>query len=104
MAEVMIKVLEIVDDSGYPTFIKCELTDYKNIKHYFIDKVPAICGNCNRYNNNLPCIIDNCSGRIRCTIVNETDKTYIIDTQSPDDVDSIMNEYQFEVWKEQVNL
>lgn len=53
MAEVMIKVLEIVDDSGYPTIIKCELTDYKNIKHYFIDKVPVICGNCNRYEMHL---------------------------------------------------
>lgn len=102
MAEVTVKVIEVVD-TGYPMFIKCELKDYKGIKHLFIDKVPVIC-QCERYLSELPCIKENCIGTIQCNIVGETDKTFIIDTEFPDDVESLNNDHQFEVWKEQVKL
>ena len=103
MVEVTVKVIEVIDDSGYPMIIKCELTDYKGIKHHFIDKVPVIC-QCDRYFSVHPCLKEECTGTIRCNIIGETDKTYIIDTEYPDDVESINNEYQFEVWKEQIQL
>ena len=103
MANVAVKVIEVIDDTGYPMVIKCVLTDCKGIKHYFIDKVPVIC-ECDRYLSESPCLKEDCTGEIRCNIVRETDKTYIIDTEFPDDVESLNNEYQFEVWKEQVEL
>ena len=103
MAEVTVKVIEVIDDTGYPMIIKCKFKDCKDIEHYFIDKVPVIC-QCERYPSKLPCLKQNCTGAIRCNIIGETDKTYIIDTEFPDDVESLNNEYQFEVWKEQVKL
>ena len=103
MVEVKVKVMEIIDDTGYPMFIKCELTDCKGIKHYFIDKVPVIC-ECERYLSESPCLKENCTGTIRCNIVGEKEETYIIDTDFPDDVESLNNEYQFEVWKDQVKV
>jgi hypothetical protein len=105
MAEVVVKVIEVIDDTGYPMFIKCELTDCKDVKHHFIDKVPVIC-QCDRYpsDTDTPCWKEDCTGMIRCNIVGRLDKTYIIDTEYPDDVESLNNEYRFEVWKEQVKL
>lgn len=103
MAEVTVKVIEVIDDTGYPMIIKCELKDCKGIKHHFIDKVPVIC-QCERYPSELQCFKEDCIGTIRCNIVGETDKTYIIDTEFPDDVESLNNEYQFEVWKKQIKL
>ena len=105
MAEVTVKVIENIDDTGYPMIIKCELTDCKGKKHFFIEKVPVIC-ECERYQKDWPdsCLKDDCYGVIRCNIVEEKENTYIIDTEFPDDVESIDNEYLFEVWKEQVNL
>lgn len=103
MAEVTVKVIEVVDDTGYPMIIKCKLKDCKGIEHYFIDKVPVVC-QCERYPSEQPCLNENCIGAIRCNIVGETDKTYIINTEFPDDVESLNSEYQFEVWKEQVKL
>jgi hypothetical protein len=39
---------------------------------------------------------------MRCNIVKEKNSTFIIDTSLPDDIKSEKNEYQFEVWKNQV--
>ena len=103
MVNVTVKVIEVIDDSGYPMIIKCELIDYKGVKHHFIDKVPVIC-QCDRYLYVQLCWKEDCAGIIRCNIIGETDKTYIIDTEYPDDVESLNNEYQFEVWKEQIQL
>lgn len=103
MAEVAVKVIEVIDDTGYPMMIKCELTDCRGIRHHFIDKVPVIC-QCERYPSDVPCLKKDCTGAIRCSIVEESDETYIIDTEFPDDVESLNNEYRFEVWKEQVKL
>lgn len=103
MAEVAVKVIEVIDDTGYPMMIKCELTDCRGIRHHFIDKVPVIC-QCERYLSDVPCLKKDCTGSIRCSIIEESDETYIIDTEFPDDVESLNNEYRFEVWKEQVKL
>ena len=103
MAEVAVKVIEVIDDTGYPMMIKCELTDCRGIRHHFIDKVPVIC-QCERYPSDVPCLKKDCTGVIRCSIIEESDETYIIDTEFPDDVESLNNEYRFEVWKEQVKL
>ena len=103
MAKVTVKVIEVIDDTAYPMIIKCELIDCKGIKHYFIDKVPVIC-ECERYSYVSSCWKEDCTGIIRCNIVEETDKTYIIDTEFPDDIESLNNGYRFEVWKEQIKL
>jgi hypothetical protein len=100
MAEVRVKIIRIVDVS-YPMFVEFELTDWKGIKHQFIDKVPVVC-QCNRYNPNPLCIKHDCIGIMRCNIVKEKNNTFIIDTSLPDDIKSEKNEYQFEVWKYQV--
>ena len=95
MASVKVNILKIVNDTGYPTFVEFELIDSSGISHHFIDKVPIICTN----DDPIPPI-----GEMGCTVVGETETTFIVDTTLPDDIESLNGEYQFEVNKEQVIL
>ena len=103
MAKVMVNLIEIIDNTSYPMVIKCELNDCKGTKHYFIDKAPVIC-ECEKYTNESLCLTPGCTGAIRCNIAEEKEKTYIIDTEFPDHVESLNGDYRFEVWKEQIRL
>lgn len=96
MASVKVNILKIVDDTGYPTFVEFELIDINGSSHHFIDKVPVISSD----DDSIP----HCSGEMRCTVVGETETTFIIDTALPDDIESLNGEYQFEVNKVQVKL
>lgn len=95
MASVKVNILKIVDDTGYPTFVEFELIDSNEISHHFIDKVPII----SAVDDPVPP-----TGEMNCTVVGETETTFIIDTALPDDIESLNGEYQFEVNKEQVIL
>lgn len=95
MASVKVNILKIVNDTGYPTFVEFELIDSNGISHHFIDKVPII----SAADDPVPP-----SGEMGCTVVSETENTFIIDTTLPDDIESLNGEYQFEVNKEQVIL
>lgn len=95
MASVKVNILKIVDDTGYPTFVEFELIDSNGISHRFIDKVPVISADYDP----VPLI-----GEMGCTVVGETETTFIIDTALPDDIESLNGEYRFEVNKEQVIL
>lgn len=93
MAEVKVTIKKNVDMS-FPIFVEFELIDCNGVSHHFIDKVPVICSD---YDITPPC-----SGYMRCNIIKETDRTFIIDTALPDDIESLNGEYRFEVGKEQV--
>lgn len=93
MAEVKVKILKIVDMS-FPIFVEFELIDCNDVSHHFIDKFPVIC---NDYDPIPPC-----TGYMGCTIIKETDCTYIIDTALPDDIESLKGKHRFEVRKKQV--
>lgn len=95
MASVKVNILKIIDDTSYPTFVEFELIDSNRISHHFIDKVPVICTD----DDPVPTI-----GEMGCTVVRETETTFIIDTALPYDIESLNGEYQFEVNKEQVIL
>ena len=94
-ADVKVNILRIVDDSGYPTFVEFELVDCNGEHHYFIDKLPII--SC--YDTIPPYI-----GAMRCEIIEIKENTIVIDTSSPDDIESTNEKYQFEVNKDQVTL
>ncbi len=93
MASVKLSVLRIVDTSQ-PFFVECELVDCNGIRHHFVDKLPVFVANENTY---PPCM-----GKMRCTIIETTKNTVVIDTSSPDDLESTNGNYQFEVFKEQI--
>lgn len=95
MASVKVNILKIVDDTDYPTFVEFELIDSNGISHHFIDKVPIISADYDP----IPPI-----GEMDCTVVGETETTFIINTTLPYDIESLNGEYQFEVNKEQVML
>lgn len=93
MADVKVNVLKIVDNS-FPIFVEFELMDCNGISHRFVDKVPVISHNYD--------LIPPCTGYMRCSIIKETNKTFLIDTSRPDDIESTKGEYQFEVNMDQV--
>ena len=95
MASVKVNILKIVDDTSYPIFVEFELIDSNGISHHFIDKVPIISAN----DDPVPPLVE-----MGCTVVGETETTFIIDTSLPYDIESLNGEYQFEVNKEQVIL
>lgn len=93
MADVKVNVLKYVDMS-FPIFVEFELIDCNGISHRFVDKVPVISNNYD--------LIPPCTGYMRCSIIKETSKTFIIDTSKPDDIESTNGEFQFEVNMNQV--
>ncbi len=100
MAVVKVKIIRITDLS-FPGFIEFELTDSKGKNHRFIDKIPVVC-ECEIYITDFPSINENCMGKISCIIKEEKEKTFIINTEYPWDIESTDGEYEFEVWKNQV--
>lgn len=95
MAVVKVEILKIIDMS-FPIFIEFELIDINGTSHHFIDKVPVVSGDYD--------LVPPCDGYMGCTIINETENTFIIDTVLPDDIESTNGEHTFEVYKEQVVL
>jgi hypothetical protein len=95
MAEVKVTISKCVDMSQ-PIFVEFEFADCNGIKHIFVDKLPIVSASSDI---ELPC-----DGVLRCTIVSENDRTYIIDTSTPFDVESNSGESRFEVFKDQVVL
>lgn len=66
-----------------------------------MDKVPVICD----YYDYAPTpVIVSPEGQMGCTIIEETENSYIIDTELPWDIDSYEGIYRFEVSKELVKL
>lgn len=98
MASAIVKILKIVDDTGYPTFVEFELIDKNGVSHHFIDKVPVVCED---YDHDP---VPPCTGYMGCNIIDETENSFIIDTELPYDIESLNGEYKFEVNKEQVIL
>lgn len=95
MAVVKVEILKIIDMS-FPIFIEFEFVDINGTSHHFIDKVPIVSGDYD--------FVPPCEGHMRCTIIKETENTFIIDTVLPDDIESSNNEHTFEVYKDQVML
>ena len=89
MNYVEIDILNIVD-SSYPVFVKCRLIDHNENSHYFIDKLPVVAD----YDSLPPC-----KGKLRCKVIEEKEKTYVIDISLPDDIQSTEGKYQFEIYK-----
>ena len=92
LADVRVEILRVTDDSGYPTFIEFSLTDKDGRRHIFRDKLPIVSAEDE--------VQPPCGGLLRCHIIGETDKTYMIDTSFPDYVESVDEQYIFEVAKE----
>ncbi len=93
MASVKVNITKITDTS-FPIFVAFELTDCRGNVHHFADKLPVI--------SDSDDLVPPCIGSMRCRILRETEHTYVIDTELPDDIASEEGEYQFEVWKDQV--
>ena len=93
-AEVRVEITRVTDDSGYPDLVEFALTDIDGQRHIFRDKLPVVSA---EYEVKPPC-----AGALRCHIIGETNSTYIIDTSFPDYVDSVNEEYIFEVGKDRI--
>ena len=93
-ADVRVEIIRVTDDSGYPAFIEFSLTDSEGKTHIFADKLPIVSAE----NEVQP----PCEGKLRCHIIGGTDSTYIIDTTFPDYVESVDEQYIFEVEKDRV--
>ncbi len=88
MPKVKVIVTKIIDMT-FPIFVECELEDCKGVKYYFVDKAPVLISD-NDFS--LPC-----DGYIECNIKLKKEKTCLIDTSMPWDIESTNGEYQFEV-------
>lgn len=95
MAEVKVTIIRYID-MVQPIFVEFELEDCNGIKHSFSDKLPVVSP---KDDIELPC-----DGSLGCSIISETDGTYLIDTSKPFDVESYSGKTCFEVFKEQVVL
>lgn len=90
---VRVEILRIVDDS-FPVFVEFELIDCKGNSYHFIDKTPVV--GC-EYD-----VVPKSDGYLRCSIIDEREDTYVIDTSLPDDIENVNGECRFEVKKEQM--
>ncbi len=91
-AEVLVEITRVTDDSGYPTFVEFALTDIYGRQHIFHDKLPIV--------STEDEVQPPCAGALRCHIIGETESKYIIDTTFPDYLESVEEQYIFEVPKE----
>ena len=93
MLEVKIEIVKITDNS-YPVFVEARLVDCNGNAHYFHDKLPV-------FTIDEPKSIP-CDGIIRCTLITENADTVLIDTLTPDDIESLDGVSRFEIFKDQI--
>ena len=93
MLEVKIEIVRVIDKS-YPVFVEARLTDCNGNAHCFHDKLPVFTLN---EPKNIPC-----DGIIRCTLITENADTVLIDTLTPDDIESLDGVSRFEIFKDQI--
>ena len=89
MYGIKVRIRCIIDDSSYPSFAECILTDYDGMTHIFRDKLPIFSA------EDDPIIPGD--GVIRCSLILETAQFAEVDTILPDDVESIMGETRFRI-------
>jgi len=42
MKAIAVEISQVVDDSGYPTFVECLLIDAMGQRHRFVEKEPVV--------------------------------------------------------------
>ena len=94
LADVRVEILRVTEDSGCPAFVEFAFTDSAGKTHIFRDKLPIVSAEDE--------VFPPCGGALRCHIIGGTDSTYIIDTTFPDYVESVDEQYIFEVEKDRV--
>lgn len=93
MLKVKIEIVRVVDKS-YPVFVEAKLTDCNGNAHYFHDKLPVFT---KAEPENIPC-----DGIIQCEMITENADTILIDTLTPDDIESLNGVSRFEIRKDQI--
>ena len=94
IAEVYVEITRVTDDSGYPDLVEFALTDIDGRRHFFRDKLPVV--------SIEDSVLPPCAGALRCHIIGEKENSYLIDTSFPDYVDSVNEEFIFEVVKDHI--
>lgn len=94
IAEVRVEMTRVTDDSGYPVFVEFALTDTDGRRHIFQDKLPVVSAEDE--------VKPPCAGALRCHIIGEKENAYLIDTSFPDYVETVGEEYIFEVGKDSI--
>ena len=81
MFEIKAKATKIIDDTGYPELVLVEFYDYYGKKHNFIEKWPVL--SVQEFDDSFP---KECT--IACTLVEEREMSYIVDTSRPWGIES----------------
>jgi len=90
---VKVTVTKIVAEHQ-PTIVEFHFTDIHGKKHVFHDKIAVVSPFYHIAEDDLPK-----EGKLRCTISEKCENSYIIDTDIPDCVDSLEGNTVFEVAK-----
>ena len=96
MTEVKVTITKVVAQHQ-PTFVEFYLTDIHGKKHFFHDKIVIVSEEYYVDDRDLPK-----EGTLRCTVTEKLPKSYIIDTDTPDFVDSLDGSTVFEVAPDQI--
>ncbi len=92
MFEIKAKATKLVDNTGYPEVVLIEFNDYAGKKHNFIEKWPVV--SAQEFDGSFP---KDCT--IACTIVEEKETSYIVDTSKPWSIESEEGLTIFEISK-----
>ena len=90
MDKVRVKITEITDMS-FPVFVIAKLEDSEGTVHLFCDKLPVFSSD---YNISVPC-----DAEMRCIVTEVKENTIVIDTLTPDSIESVDKKHQFEIHK-----
>lgn len=91
------KVVKLLDNSNYPEIVCCEFCDVYGVKHKIIEKLPVV--SAETFSNTFPC---DCI--IACTIVEEHDNYFIVDTGEPWAIESVDSKHIFNIGKELLTM
>ncbi len=93
MFGIKAKATKLTDNSSYPDKVLIELYDFEGIKHTFIEKWPVVSAEELDYLFPKDCVI-------ACIVVSEKEKSYIVDTSKPWDIESEKGLTIFEISKD----
>lgn len=80
-----------------PTFVEFYFTDIHGKKHIFHDKIPIVSDAYYIEQKDLPA-----EGTLSCTVKEKRKHSYIIDTDTPDHVESLDGSTVFEVTEDKI--
>lgn len=93
MFEIKAKATKIIDNTDYPEVVLIEVIDFEGHKHNFIEKWPVV--SVQEFDGSVP---KDCT--IACTLVEEKERSCIVDTSKPWSIVSEKGVTVFEISKE----